>query len=103
PPCLVELPSLLKFAAAMKRDVGLEVVAVSVDKEWAPITKLFAEKKLWPREELPLTILLNADGGIQTSYGTTKFPETYFIDKNFKIIRKFAGAQDWTSQETTQW
>jgi peroxiredoxin len=32
-------------------------------------------------------------------YATFKFPETYVIDKNGKIVRKFIGAVDWTNPE----
>ena len=32
-------------------------------------------------------------------YGTFKFPETFIIDRNGKIVRKFIGATDWTSAE----
>jgi cytochrome c biogenesis protein CcmG, thiol:disulfide interchange protein DsbE len=32
-------------------------------------------------------------------YGTFKFPETYIIDKDGVIRRKFIGATDWTSPE----
>jgi len=32
-------------------------------------------------------------------YGTFKFPETYIIDRNGKIVRKFIGATDWTAPD----
>jgi len=32
-------------------------------------------------------------------YGTFKFPETYVIDKDGTILRKFIGATDWASPE----
>ena len=32
-------------------------------------------------------------------YGTFKFPETYILDRNGKIVRKFIGATDWTSRD----
>ncbi len=32
-------------------------------------------------------------------YGTFKFPETYVIDKDGVIRRKFIGAIDWTNPE----
>jgi peroxiredoxin len=36
-------------------------------------------------------------------YGTFKFPETFVIDSNGKIVRKFIGAQEWTSPEIAQY
>jgi peroxiredoxin len=32
-------------------------------------------------------------------YGTIKIPETYIIDRNGNLRRKFVSAQDWTSPE----
>jgi cytochrome c biogenesis protein CcmG/thiol:disulfide interchange protein DsbE len=34
-------------------------------------------------------------------YGTFKFPETYVIDRNGVMRRKFIGAVDWTEPEIT--
>ncbi len=53
--------------------------------------------------DLPLTILMNSDASVSNSYGTTQFPETYFINRKFKIIRKFVGTQNWTSAEIVKW
>jgi hypothetical protein len=35
-------------------------------------------------------------------YGTFKFPETYIIDRNGTLRRKFIGAVDWNSREVTE-
>ena len=34
-------------------------------------------------------------------YGSFKFPETYIIDRNGVMRRKFIGAVDWTTPEIT--
>lgn len=103
PPCVEELPALLRFADRARREIGLETVAISVDERWAPVHKLFREKKFWPRGSLPLTILLNSDASVAGAYGTTKYPESFFIDRNYKVIRKFVGPQNWTSREIMTW
>ncbi len=36
-------------------------------------------------------------------YGTFKFPETYVIDRNGKIVRKFIGAKDWNSPDIVEY
>jgi len=36
-------------------------------------------------------------------YGTYKFPETYVIDRQGKIRRKFIGAVNWTDPEIEQY
>jgi hypothetical protein len=35
-------------------------------------------------------------------YGTFKFPETYVIDRNGVMRRKFIGAVDWSSPEVVE-
>lgn len=80
------------------------MIAVAVDQDgWSAVNRTFTEKKFWPGKPLPLTILSNPDSGVATQYGTTQFPESFFVDRNFKIVRKFVGVQNWTSQETTEW
>ena len=36
---------------------------------------------------------------VNALYGTVQIPETYIIDKQGVLRRKFIGAQDWTSSE----
>jgi cytochrome c biogenesis protein CcmG, thiol:disulfide interchange protein DsbE len=36
---------------------------------------------------------------INALYGTVQIPETYVIDRQGILRRKFVGAQDWTSPE----
>ena len=36
-------------------------------------------------------------------YGTFKFPETYVVDRSGKIVRKFIGAQEWTSPDIVEY
>lgn len=103
PPCVEELPSLLEFAQWAEKNLGAVTIAVSSDPDWKAVDKLFEEKKFWPRGKLPLTILLNPDASAAGSYGTSKYPETYFIDRDFKVIRKFAGIQNWSSEEIKRW
>jgi len=103
PPCIEELPSLLEFAEKSRKNLDLVTLAVSVDESWEPIHQIFENKKLWSGTLLPLTILLDKDGSVPRAYGTLKYPETLFINKEFKVIRKFIGVQDWASEEIMEW
>jgi cytochrome c biogenesis protein CcmG, thiol:disulfide interchange protein DsbE len=103
PPCVEELPELLQYAEWAKKNLGLEVVAVSVDESWSKIDDMFKKKKLWPNKELPITILLDTAAEVPKKYGTSKFPESFFIDQQFKVVRKFVGPQRWASQEMMKW
>ena len=40
---------------------------------------------------------------VASRYGTFKFPETYIIDRNGRIQRKFIGPIDWEQQEIMEY
>ncbi|MEW6058026.1 MAG: TlpA disulfide reductase family protein [Bdellovibrionota bacterium] len=103
PPCVEELPSLLEFSDWAARELGLVTLAVSADPDWGSIEKLFQEKKLWPTAQIPFTILLDSSASAAGVYGVSKFPETFFVDRNFRVIRRFIGIRNWSSQEIREW
>ena len=89
-PCLEELPSLLEL---QHRDPNLAVVGVSLD-ESEPLYRRFLRD-----HNVQITTVRDADGRINALYGTAQIPETYIIDKQGILRRKFVNAQNWTSPE----
>ena len=88
PPCREEMPSLTKLAQQF--DPGtFEVVAVSVDEGWEPINQFLAQPKT------PFRVALDEGAKISRTYGTTKFPESYLLDKDGKLRLKFVGPRNW--------
>ena len=51
------------------------------------------------QHHVQITTVRDADGRINSLYGTALLPETYIIDKNGLLRRKLISAQDWTSPE----
>ena len=47
----------------------------------------------------PQQLVQDAEQKSNALYGTFRPPESYVIDKNGVIRRKFIGAEDWTSPE----
>ncbi len=94
-PCVEEVPSL---SAMGKRfgSSGVVVVAVSTDKRQQKY-RAFLNK-------IPVSFQTAWDpkSDISAEYGTFQMPETYII-KNGRILRKFAQAEDWTSDDMTQY
>ena len=41
----------------------------------------------------------DADQKVNAMYGTVMIPETYIIDRQGVMRRKFVGAQDWTDKD----
>jgi peroxiredoxin len=89
-PCRTEAPSLQRLYADL-RDDGFVVVAPSVDAagDEAKIEAFRTEL------ELEFPILLDPDKLVATRYGVSKFPETYLIDAEGKLVEAYIGPRDW--------
>lgn len=89
PPCAREMPSM---EALRKRMEGkpFQILAVSVDEGgWTAIDAFL--KKL----PVLLNIVSDAKGDVAALYGTYMLPESYLIDKEGRIIKKYVGPEDW--------
>jgi cytochrome c biogenesis protein CcmG, thiol:disulfide interchange protein DsbE len=99
PPCVQEMPSLNEFQKMFAAD-GVVVLGVSVDhneKNYRAMLKNF--KVVFPTVRDP-------EENVSYRYGTYKVPESYIIDRNGKVVRKFVGlpeqdgvAKLWTDPE----
>ena len=86
-PCIEELPSLLALHQKMP---DLEIVAISMDQDPDVYHHFLVE------HHVNLVTIRDADQRINALYGTAQIPETYIIDRQGVLRRKFIGAQDWT-------
>ena len=95
PPCVEEMPSLVEMQRRMKAK-GITVLAVSVDVDRSAYLQFLKEHNV--------NLLTVRDAGQKSNalYGTFKFPETYIIDRNGIMRRKFIGAVDWTAPDITE-
>ena len=89
-PCIVELPSLLDLH---HQQPNLVILAVSVDEDPDAYTTFIA------RRHVDLITVRDPNESAAKLYHTDMWPETYAIDRNGIIRRKFVGPQDWTSPE----
>ncbi|MCB9253941.1 MAG: TlpA family protein disulfide reductase [Bdellovibrionaceae bacterium] len=95
-PCLDELPSLEQLNRRLRNaNVGPRFLTISVDETTAPIDQLFKTLEFRPS----FLVLHDPDGDFARQLGTTRFPETYWIDRNGKILHRWIGPQDWLSKE----
>ena len=93
-PCVEELPSLLKLQQAMPE---LAVVAVSTDQDDG------VYRKFLRLHHVDVLTVRDSEQKVNALYGTALIPETYIIDRNGVLRRKFVGAQDWTGAEITNY
>ena len=89
-PCLEELPSLLELHHQMP---SLAILAVSIDDDAATYSRFLV------RHHVDLITVRDPSESAAQLYHTDMWPETYLIDRNGIIRRKFVGPQDWTSPE----
>ncbi len=98
------MPSLTQMQK-MTLNKGVIVLAVSVDDDADDYHKFLKEYKvdlLTVREGGQKT-----DAGVISStanlYGTSKIPESYIIDRNGIVQRKFIGPIDWSQAEIVEY
>jgi cytochrome c biogenesis protein CcmG, thiol:disulfide interchange protein DsbE len=88
------MPSLVEMQRRMKNK-GVTVLAVSIDVD-------DGEYRRFVRDHAPgLLTVRDPEQKSPNLYGTHGWPETYIIDRNGVIRRKFIGAVDWTGPDIT--
>jgi peroxiredoxin len=92
-----EMPSMEKLYRKLK-DVGLEILAVSIDETVANAVLPFMQKN-----KLSFTALTDTKGEIKTLYQLTGIPESFITDKEGIIVGKVIGPRDWASRDIVRY
>jgi cytochrome c biogenesis protein CcmG, thiol:disulfide interchange protein DsbE len=89
-PCIEELPSLEKLQETRP---DIQVLAVSIDDDPDAYTAFL--------KKYNISLLSVRDGseGANLKYGSVRVPETFLVDRNGVVRRKFIGPQEWTNPE----
>jgi cytochrome c biogenesis protein CcmG, thiol:disulfide interchange protein DsbE len=72
---------------------NLVILAVSIDEDPDAYTRFLAQR------HIDLITVRDPSQSAPKLFHTDMWPETYVIDRNGLIRRKFVGAQDWSSPE----
>jgi len=94
-PCVEEMPSLVGLQSRMKDHVI--VLAVSLDEDES------AYRQFLRQYHIDLLTVRDAQQKSNTLYGTFKYPETFVIDRNGVVRRKFIGPVDWGTAEVVDY
>jgi cytochrome c biogenesis protein CcmG/thiol:disulfide interchange protein DsbE len=92
PPCVQELPSMMTMQDRM-RGKGVTVLGVSIDVDGD------AYHRFLKLRNVNFVTVRDPEQKVATIYGTTGWPESYVIDRQGVLRRKFVGAVDWNSPE----
>ncbi len=95
PPCVEEMPSLVKMQDELKSRVV--VLAVSVDEDERSYHSFLK------KNNVDLLTVRDPQQKSNELYGTFKFPETYIIDEKGVLRRKFIGPVDWTRADVVDY
>ena len=87
-PCVEEMPSLNRFQETFAPQ-GVVVLAVSVDEDQQALRKFAADY------QLKMVIARDPDRRVSVGYQTFKYPETFILDRQGRLVRKLIGAADW--------
>lgn len=93
PPCVAEFPSLIKLAKTKEKDLVL--LALSVDSREEDIKRFLGKAKL------PSNVIIAHDRNKKISldaFQTVRYPETYIIGRDLRIIKKVSGPLRWDSR-----
>lgn len=89
-PCIEELPSLQQF----HRDhPEYPILAVSIDEDEDAYRRFLVQR------HVDFTTVWDPKQTASTQYKTTGWPETFVIDRQGMIRRRFIGATDWSDPE----
>ena len=92
PPCVEEMPSL-NLVHERLSSRGLVVLGISVDEQKDEYERFLENANIrFPTVRDP-------DRDVSTLFGTVKYPETYLIDREGIVIRKYIGPEDWSRPE----
>jgi peroxiredoxin len=92
PPCIDELPSLDEFQQQFAGS-GVVVLGVSVDKDEK------AYRRFLSRAKVSFLTARDPENKINAEYGTFKFPESYIINSEGKVVMKIISETNWTDDK----
>lgn len=89
-PCIEETPSLIQ----LQNELGSQVTIIAISED--DDNQAYEQ---FVRDHNVDFMTIRDNKRTNEIYGTFKFPETYIINRNGMIVRKFIGATDWTSPD----
>jgi peroxiredoxin len=96
PPCIEEMPSMVAMSQRLK-DKGVTVLGVSIDED------ANAYHNFLKQQGVDFLTVRDPEQKSSTLYGTTGWPETFIIDRQGVVRRKFIGAVDWNDPEIVKY
>lgn len=91
-PCVEEFESMLQLLDQFQGQI--KIIAISMDKDKKDILNFL---KAFEVASPHLMVVQDADGELAKEWGTLKLPESYILNREQKLIKKVASAENWSS------
>ncbi len=91
-PCVEEVPSLNSLQREFEAN-GLVVLGVSVDENKE------AYDQFLENFDVTFPTVRDPEMGVASLYGTNIYPESYLIDRDGMVVRKYIGPENWMRPE----
>ncbi|MCG7946360.1 MAG: TlpA family protein disulfide reductase [Candidatus Thiodiazotropha taylori] len=93
PPCIEEMPSLIRLAELMKMD-DLQVLAVNVSENRNRVARIASKLGF------NFPVLLDVDKSVTKDWRIKVYPSSFLIDKQGVLRFKAIGPVEWDSEES---
>jgi thiol-disulfide isomerase/thioredoxin len=90
PPCRRELPSLLELGHRLEADGRVQLVAITVDDDWAPVRAFFGGN-------VPPEVVMDGHDAAAATWKLSLLPETYLLAPDGTTRVRFVGPRDWSA------
>jgi thiol-disulfide isomerase/thioredoxin len=91
-PCIREWPQLDRLAERFAGRDDVVILAISVDSDPKLIAPFLERMSL---TDTKVKVLWDPAQNVQTAFGTTQLPDTYFVDRAGQISHAFVNVRDW--------
>lgn len=88
-PCIKEFPDMIGLVEKMP---NVKVIAVNRDSKKEDAIKFIDS---FPEAKGKIHFFWDPNGEITSLYGTEVLPESYLIGKDFRVLKKIVGIEDW--------
>jgi peroxiredoxin len=91
-PCIGEWPQIDRLAERFADRDDVVVLAISIDKAREDIAPFLERMSL---SGTSTKVLWDPEQTINKAYGSEKIPDTYFIDRDGRLIHQYVNVRDW--------
>jgi peroxiredoxin len=91
-PCVQEVPSLNTLQREFEEN-GFVVLGISVDENKE------AYDRFLENFDVSFPTVRDPEMAVASLYGTTIYPESYLIDRDGQVVRKYIGPENWMNPE----